>query len=240
MKWLLLLVFLLNFSFAVLAQKRTECFVSGTVLDSSNKPVPNAYIILDTPPTTWEDLIVFTKSDESGNFWYNTSCPFPNGQKVLYVSSPINFDNYSPFTPPFTRTKQLGERFAGQVVVNRKKRDIALGNVYVQVYFSTVIVRFTDETGDPLIKDKKDWRNVWIRLRSGKRIVSESNLSPNHVKNAVRAEDSAIAMSLPEGEWTVEISFDGDDWLKPNKTLTVVKSNTESQATLKMSDKKRQ
>ena len=238
MKRLLLLTFLLTFSFAVSAQKRTECSVSGTVLDSSNKPVSKAHIILDSPPTTWEDLIVFTNSDENGNFNYSTFCPFPNGKLTLFVSSPISFDNYTPFTPPFTRSKELGEHFAGQPIINRKRSDLDLGNVHVQVYFSTVVVRFVDENGRLLIKDKEDWRSVWIRLRSGKRRVSEGNLSQNNIEKAVRAKESAIAMSLPEGEWTVEISFDGDEWLKPNRILTVQKSDAEMQETLKMSNKK--
>ena len=239
MKRFLLLAFLLTFSGAALAQKQTECTVSGIVLDSSNKPVPNAYIILDTPPTTWEDLIVFAKSDESGNFSYSTYCPFTNGKQTLYVSSPISYDNYVPFTPPFGRTKQLGERFAGQSIVNRKRSGVNLGNVFVQVYYSTVIVRFIDEAGNPLISDKEDWKSVWIRLRSGKRVVSQSMLSPNNIEKAVRAEESAIAMNLPEGEWTLEVSFDGDNWLKPNRILTLQKSDAEIQEVLKMSDKKR-
>ena len=239
MKRFLLSIFLLSFSFAVSAQKRTECSVSGRVLDSSNKPVPKAHIILDSPPTTWEDLIVSTNSDDSGNFSYPTSCPFPNGKLTLYVSSPISFDNYTPFTPPFTRTKELGERFAGQPVVNRKRGDINLGNVYVQVYFSTVVVRFADEVGNSLIKNKEDWRSVWIRLRSGRRRVSETSLSQKDIEKAVRVENSAISMSLPEGKWTVEISFDGDTWLKPDRILTVQKSDAEIQETLKMSNKKR-
>lgn len=239
MKWFLLLIFLFTFSFAALAQKQTECSVNGKVLDSSNKPVSKAHIILDTPPTTWEDLIVFANSDENGNFSYPTSCPFPNGKLTLYVSSPISFDNYAPFTPPFTRTKQLGERFSGQPVVNRKRSDVNLGNVYVQVYFSTVVVHFVDASGNALIKDKEEWENVSIRLLAGKRRVSETSLSRNNIEKAVRVEKSAIAMSLPEGEWTVEISFNGDDWLKPNRILTVQKSDREIQETLKMSNKKR-
>jgi hypothetical protein len=238
MKRFLLSAFLLTFSFAASAQKPRECSVSGTVLDSSNKPVSNAHIILDTPPTSWEDLIFTATSDQNGNFSYSTYCPFPNGKLTLFVSSSISFDNYTPFTPPFNRNNELGERFAGRPVINRKRSDVDLGNVYVQVYFSTVVVYFVDENSRPLIKDKENWQSVWIRLRSGKRRVSEGTLSQNDIEKAVRAKESAITMSLPEGEWMIEIRIDGDKWLKPNRNLIVQKSDGEIQETLKMSNKK--
>lgn len=238
MKRLLLLAFLLTFSFAASAQKLTECFVRGTAVDSSNKPVPNAYIVLDSPPTTWEDLIVFYQSDENGNFSYSTFCPFPDGKRTLYVSSPIPIENYSPFTPPF-RTTQLGKRFAGQTIVNKKRGNVDLGNVYVQVYYSTVSIKFVDEAGKPLVDNLNAWKNARIRLHSGKRIVSETGLFRNTYEKALRSGESTITITLPEGDWTIEVNFDGSNWLKPDRILTVQKSNAEIQEILKMSDKKR-
>ena len=228
-----LLVTLLALSLPALAQKQTKCFVSGTVLDSSNKPVPDAYIVLDSPPTTWEDLIVIYKADKNGKFSCDTFCPFPNGKQNLYISSPIPIENYSPFTPPF-RTSRFGSRFTGQVIENKKNVDMDLSNVYVQFYYSTVVVRFVDETGNALVTNQETLKNIRIKLRLGKSVKTDSPLFSNTYEKAVRAEESAVAMNLPEGEWTVEISFDGKKWLKPNRALTVRKSDVEVQETLQM------
>ena len=68
--------------------------------------------------------------------------------------------------------------------------------------------------------------------------MSETGLFSNTYEKALRAGESTVTMSLPEGEWTIEVSFDGSDWLKPDRILTVQKSNAEIQEILKMSDKK--
>jgi len=235
MKYFLFTAFLLTFTLTASAQKSIECFVKGTVIDTANNPVPNAYIVLDSPPVGFEDLIVFDKADKDGNFSYSTRCPFPNGQQTLYIASPILIENFSPFEPPF-RTNQLGKPFAGQIIVNKNKSDINLGNVYVQVYYAAVNIKFVDDAGKFLETDKDVWKKTQIRVRSKKKIVAGSALFRNAYEKAVRAAESSVKMNLPEGKWTIEISFNGKKWLKPDRVLTVKRSDAPVEETLTMRD----
>ncbi len=100
-------------------------------------------------------------------------------------------------------------------------------------------MKFIDETSNPLVNNLDTWKNARIRLLSGKKVVSETGLFRNTYEKAVDAEESTVKMNLPEGEWTIEVSFNGRNWLKPDRILTVRKSHAEIQETLKMSDKKR-
>ena len=219
-------------------KKQKECTVRGRVVDDNGNPVEKAIIIVDSgPPTSWEDLIECSETDDDGKFSYRLeNCPFPQETRTLYVTSYPNYDSYVPFSAPFLRSKELGNKFAGQLLKNRKKEDVNVGDVRVQVFFSTVIVYLTDENGHLLLSEE-EWQNVWFRLKSENNVdVSTSSLSKNNLSHAVRSKESAIAIDLPEGKWQIEISknWEKQIWLKPNIFIVVLRASSTFNITLQM------
>jgi hypothetical protein len=126
--------------------------------------------------------------------------------------------------------------FAGQKVRSNKKGDVELGDVGVQVFFTTVTVKFIDAAGKPLLT-REDWEHTWIKLRTaGGAVASETSLSKKNIASAVRAEETAIAMELPEGEWQIEVrpGWKGSHWLRADQLVVVPRAALPFSLTLQM------
>jgi hypothetical protein len=233
------LLLLLLAAVAAVAQDREQCSVTGRVVNDSNEPAANAYLLWDPGYGGGIDYItVFGRTDEEGKFKYQAACPI--GQLRLYVTSTLSTDNYLPVTPPFPYGK-LSKQFKGLPVVKNEKGDLNLGDVAVQVYYSTAVIRFLDESGAPLLPEKNAWNNVTLRIRDkNRKLFSEQRLSPDSIEKAVRPQNSAIVMDLPVGEWLVELSLNQGkpDWLKPDKLVVLQRSNSPTEVSLRMSNNK--
>jgi hypothetical protein len=212
------------------------CSVRGKVLDDKGSPLANAVVLVDAvPPSTWEDLIFMNRTDSEGRFNYELErCPFPQESRTLYVTSPLSYDNHVPFSPPFMRSKIAGKKFAGQKVRSNRRGNVDLGDIRVQVFFTTVTVRFINKAGQPLL-DKDDWEHIWLKLKTANgTTVSEETLSKHEIVHAVRAEESAIMMDLPEGEWQIELQRKGTSWLKANQMIKVPRASAPFAINLQM------
>lgn len=235
-----ILILSLIFSVAAFSQSKQPkaCVIKGRVLDDSNKPLPKAEVVVDAPPRGWEDLIINDSSDSQGRFNYRLDyCPFPESSRTLFVTTTPSYEHYVPFHIPFLRSKIAGDKYAGQVIKNKTKSDLDVGDIKVQVTFTTVTIKFVDLEGNNLLSGK-DWANVWFKIKTENGIwVSESGLSINNQKTAVQSKDSAILMDLPEGKWQIELSrsWGRKPWLKPDGIVNVERSASPFSLTLKMS-----
>lgn len=221
--------------------KPTGCSVRGKAIDDEGNPVANAIVLVDAgTPEGWEDLIFLERSNADGEFSYPLErCPFPKENRTLYLTSPINYDNAVPFSAPFWRNQKAGLKFAGQTTKSNTKGDIDLGEVRVQVFFTTVQVYFQDESGRPLIPPQK-WEDFWFKLKMEDGVtVSEGSISQHTILHAVRAIDSALAMELPEGKWLIEIVDPSgtNNWLKSDTFINVPRKALPMKVTLQMSKK---
>jgi hypothetical protein len=237
-------IILLLMLVAANAQRQIKCFVRGRVLDSAGNPVERAFVMLDDgPPTAWEDMTGYVEADADGRFSYETLCPVPRGKQTLYVTSPLSFDNYIPFLPPYRRNREINPTFIGQTVINnRRVSDINLGDVQIQTYYSKVIIHFQNQSGAPLFSKTNDWQLMWLRFRNARNeIVSEGGLSIDNINKAVQKSASAISMQLPEGTWWIEVNPDEDRgrWLKSDTSIIVQRSNSPMEVTLRMSKRKK-
>jgi hypothetical protein len=219
------------------AQRQRKCFVHGKVVDANGTPVNHAYVVLDAePPESWEDLIGSIESDAEGNFSAETLCPVPRRRQWLYVTSPLSFDNLVLYSPPFRRNRETDSRFMGQVVKNTKAVDfIDLGQVRLQVSYTTVTLHLQNEVGAPLIND---WRPVWLKVRNDRRqTVSDGGLSIRNIETAVDKPTSSIRIQLPEGTWWLEINTNEDrgKWLKARLPVVARKSTDLLELTLRFS-----
>jgi len=236
----MLLLFAATFATAAAAQddKSEACRVRGRVLDDAGAPVPKALVVVDAgPPTTWEVLIITDQADDKGYFSYTLErCPFPAESRTLYVTSPVSYDHYVPFDPPFLRDARAGRAFAGQKIRGKKRGDLELGDVRAQAVYTTVTLKLVGADGRPLLAED-DWGDVWLRLKTARSVwVSEGMLSAYNIEKAVRAAESAIVVELPEGDWefALKLSRKGGPWLKADQLINVRRGGTPFSLTLQM------
>lgn len=221
--------------------KAVGCTVRGRAIDDDGLPVADAIILIDAgTPKGWEDLIITDRSSTDGKFSYSVeSCPFPEESRTLYLTSKINYDNEVPFSAPFRGNQKAGIKFAGQTIKSKTKGDTDLGDVRVQVFFTTVLIFFQDESGKPLIPSNR-WKDFWFKLKTKDGItISEGGISQHTISHAVRVIDSALAMDLPEGTWLIEMidPSENNGWLKPDALITVPRKASPIEVSLRMSKK---
>lgn len=230
-------LFIALLAVAVNAQSREQCTVSGRIVDDSQRPAPNAYLLWDPGYGGGIDYITISgRTDAEGRFTYQESCPI--GRLRLFATASLAPDVFTPILPPFTDPSKLAKRVAGLSVVKNEKGDLDLGDVPAQVYYASVTVQFLDKSSAPLVSAKDDWKNVRMRLRDkdGK-TLSDAALPPDWIEKAVRVPNSSIAMQLPVGEWFIELSPDQKKgkWLKPDKAVVIQRSIEKSEISLLMS-----
>jgi hypothetical protein len=215
--------------------------VRGRAVDGNGQPVPHAYIVVDAgPPTTWEDFTYFVESDESGNFLFYEAeeTTDPKQTRFLYVIGPLPRNAYSIINPPFNRFPQLtGNSFAGRLIAIKKNAEIDVGEVPIQIRYGVINVHLQDRNGNPLIRNAKAWKYVWLRVRNKRgEIVTEGSVSINEIEKSVNVPESSVTVALPEGTWYVEVSPNEDKgpWLTSNNPLTVKALSGQMQLTLQL------
>lgn len=221
-------------------QERYKYAVIGRVVDGCGQPVAHAQVLLFPPKPLSEgkggdQLIVEETADDKGRFRYEGEATDPVRQN-LYVTTPYPPNAEAPITPPFDEVKGIDRLFDGRPVLIKKNEDVNVGDVIVQVRYGVVLVQLQNRMGKPLFTDAADWEWIGLRVRDARgKVVSEFSLSPASVRRAVRVDQSAIAVALPEGTWSIEIAPDGEGgvWLKSNTKLLVQVSNSPLQITLK-------
>jgi len=123
------------------------------------------------------------------------------------------------------------------VVENRKAVDlIDLGDVHLQVSYTTLTLHLQNQFGAPLIS-ASDWQ-IWLKVRNQRRqTVSEGGLSVHSLETAVDKKTCSIRLQLPEGTWWLEINTNGGrgKWLKARMPVVVPKSTAASELTLRFS-----
>lgn len=201
--------------------------IHGRVVDSKNQPVSNARVTLtnasrNTDITQSVDGVTGVySSDVNGNFEIVSSLG-PGAQPVLYVTTPIPFEAYSPLTPPFQALAPINVN-PGKAIKLNGKNDLNVGDVPIHVRFHSVVALLTGESplSNPI--DDDDRPEIWVRLRNARGDVASLGSVPS---KAIRLNPFSIVLSLPEGRWTFDASFEGPDgpWYEVDQPLNIVSS----------------
>jgi Ankyrin repeats (3 copies) len=202
--------------------------INGRVVSSTRQPVANAVISLrplfpesDAAEST-DGLVAQYTSDSNGLF----SIPDAPGQAdrvILYVPPPVPPDVYAPISPPFLDLSG-GQLINGTVIKVDKDRDVMeVGDVPVNVRFTNLKLLLLNSSGRPYPLKGDDNSPPVLRVRDARGDVVATGAVP--VK-AIRQDDSSISLALPEGRWTISISFDGADgpWHSVDKPLDLSSS----------------
>lgn len=240
MKSSVLILAVLFATVSVVYADNKTCFVTGVSIDKNNKPVKGASIIAYTPPTGWEDLVVNYQSDENGHFSVEMPCKSDNTD--LFITPPLDYQsNFIPLKPPFWVSNKGYKYIAPVKLPSIRKGEFNIGNVIVPEYYKTEI-KLEDERENAFLPEQLNY-DFWIRIKTvdGK-LVKWGGLSSNDFKNSRSLNESSLLMTLPEGKWIIEISFNGDEkpYFYPDKIvdLSNITSSDLQKITLKMSKKK--
>ena len=217
--------------------------VTGRVVDNHGSPVAHARVVLEPSEQSREskdaivdEIIVHYETDGTGKFSIEQSTTLHTQNWVLYVISPLPTHVAMPITPPFKQLASIHPRFAGQAVAVRRKHEVNLGDIPVQVHYSLVSLRLLDHSGAPLFSDGTDdaeLPRVWLRIRDSKGdVISEEGVA----RDAFRKQESSIALVLPEGAWHIEVANEATNmvWHPLAGRLIVRTSGTALNRTLQL------
>jgi hypothetical protein len=142
-----------------------------------------------------------------GFFTVTTECP-KSGKMRLYISSPLIANAMNPITPPFDRLRNRIEAYSGKpIAFTRNKSVIDVGKVPVQVWSAPVKLILKNGSGNSVFTRAEDWSKTWIVIRdSTGSVVWDTGLSLYDLQNNISADGASMALGLPEGSWTIELS----------------------------------
>ncbi|MBV6497202.1 MAG: carboxypeptidase regulatory-like domain-containing protein [Acidobacteria bacterium ACB1] len=199
------LVIIVAFSFVDVNGQSDRYSISGRVVDSIGRPVPNPEVYfyredgLPNPATP-------AASSDFGSFTYDQLSKATKAYIWrMYVGYPPCGNGARVLMPPFAWLGSVDDRFAGAVVPLGVADDIKLGDVKVQYRYSSATLDLSE------LKDGKndvDWGNVYLQVRTekGKRI-DLSSFSPWQIQTFVNRARSTIEIEIPEGNWSFDIVF---------------------------------
>jgi hypothetical protein len=201
--------------------------VRGRVVDSKNQPVSNAEITLINASRnkdltqSVDDVTGVYSSDANGKFEIDSSFG-SDAQLVLYVTTSTPADAYSPLTPPFRTLAPINVN-PGRAIKLNGKNDLNVGDVQIHVHFQSVIALLDGVSPLSNPAEGDDRPEIWVRLRSARGDVVSMSSVPS---KAIRLSPFSIVLSLPEGRWTFDASFEGPDgpWYEVDQPLNILSS----------------
>lgn len=219
MKNLVKIVFLILLGISIIpsvaAQYKT--LLTGRSVDSKGKPVAEAIIIFDVAPELkgencdGENMGVMSGND--GRFAIKVDCEKPDTTIFLFVVPSSRNNEMTMLAPPFDDSLRTEARFAGVPILIKKNKNTELGDVPVQVSSSTVELYILDKSGQPYFKSTSDWAKLIVLLRgSDGYFVTGLGLSTNDLERRINLEKGYLRLALPEGEWTIDLVTDWDDF----------------------------
>jgi hypothetical protein len=218
------------------AQHEYKYSVRGRVVDDQGHPVKGAVVYLD--PFTWADQVFGLTTGPDGKFQFEEVTAVPRDIRKLYVAGPIPPRVQRLIAPPFNLLPNLNDSaFAGKTITMERNREVDIGDVPVQITYALIKVYILDRDGAALLKTKKQWENVNLRVRNIEEVViDDASLSQTSIEEEVDISESSIVIALPEGVWYLEIApfgFDGP-WFISRDQLKVSRGSNQLQFFFKL------
>lgn len=202
--------------------------VTGTVVDDNGKPLEGAYVTLDGRLSCeewkgWEDIRNSHFTDAGGKFRIETFDKRSSFLQFLYVTSPpVGVDT---FFPPFLNSCPTDKAKPPVPILLEAGDETESENLQVQLWYSPVTIYLLGKDNQPFLKGK-EWEKIWLTYRDEKkRFIQSGGIRDAELDTAIDRSVGSITVSLPEGEWYVEIQPDGEKgkWIAKTEKIIVRK-----------------
>ena len=208
----------------------SSCLVVGKVVDKNGHPVAGARVLLagadGTPLLTPSEVAtgddgVFTL--EAG-FLYGVP---DDGVRALLVQDRklprslelVNFDR--------SDTNLVEAASAKRRVLLKADGRIDVGSVTLVHRRVRVPIQIVDRAGKPLLTTRAAWEDVAVRVARPRTGRYEITSMAQAGSGAIAIRESTLDVSLPEGEWDLQVSLSGsyDPWIVPEGGAVSVRSD---------------
>lgn len=196
--------------------------ISGRVVDSLGRPVPNPEVYFYREDGPAGSPSIPAASSDFGSFAYDRLSkqvnkyiwrvyagyrPCGNGARIL--------------SPPFAWLGLADDRFSGSVVPLGDADIVNLGDVRAQYRYSSATLDLS-ELKDP--KKGLAWEDIYLQVRTSKgRRVELTSFSPLEITTFVDRDRSTIDIEIPEGNWGFDIVLMNNE-KDPSAELVVASS----------------
>ena len=178
--------------------------VSGKLVDENSKPI-YANVILTPSYNNWHAIDINTQelaTDNDGNFTLNTRAL--KGSAWRLFTSVGERKGLILLSPPFVGVGKLDSRFLGRAVRLDHLPKINLGVLRPQYRYGHASVRILSTTDAVLTS--AEWKGLWCRVRNEKGVVlAGRSIGPLIKPDEVDLKNSVLWLSLPEGNWTIDL-----------------------------------
>jgi ankyrin repeat protein len=215
--WIIALVAVISafslLSLPAVAAGQQEHSISGRVVDSKGRPVRGARVSAAFPETgngEWPTSLE-QATDANGRFalrWGSGSSPSAVKLFVCDTAPPIAKGPEVVAIPLPEVLWGADPRYAGRPVDLTRGTMLNLGDIPVQIHFGVLVVKLSGAKAQ--ISDAPQpgaGSGLSVRVWD---IVGDFIGASDVPVEAVRNSGSAFAFTLPEGQWRVEVSKDGD------------------------------
>lgn len=229
---------LVSFTSPVVSWQSEERYVvTGRVVDEAGVTVPGSLVALLPSQAIDGCFVDYRRTNAEARFRIEErNAPPGSSERVLFIVTAYPRDAYVPITPPFVSVRDLDQSYVGvPISISKRKGEIDLGNVRLQVRYGTVVLVLQNKDGGPILSEKTLSKSIWLRIRDIRGdIVSEKALSAEELRRI----NSGLKIALPEGMWGVEASFEADNmvWQPLDSQLIIHRSNDGPPRTLRLAE----
>lgn len=187
-----------------------DIVISGRVVDSAQRPVAGALVAIHSSSRggrvakSSDGLVAQYAAGPDGRFSIPTS-DAPAGRSVLYVTTPVDPDAFTPLSPPFTDLSGTPLIKGSPVRVDRAV-GLNVGDVHVSTRMERVTLLLRDSSGARVFSEADEGPVPVLQVRDFRGDVVALGGVP---AKAFRRDKSLIVLALPEGAWKLSVSLDG-------------------------------
>jgi hypothetical protein len=187
--------------------------IKGRVVSDDGQPLPGAQIIImpserprQNVNQSYDEVFEVWQAESDGSFSIRGTAPSLPEKWTLYVTSAMPPDTDSLVSPPFRLQKDILDRLFAFPRVVVKGEEVNVGDVGIRLHHISVYVKLLMPDGSPAFSEADAWPPVRLRVWDARgRAVDEIRLS----ERAFRKSESTFAVSLPNGEWKLEVEYEG-------------------------------
>lgn len=209
--------------------------IRGRVIDADGNPVKDALVyytkeIGEYAGGPHEGV----KSGVSGKFSLPVDGYMKSQPLRIFVTSDIPAKTMTLMYPPFSENPDhIRTKLAGPRVILNKHKEVYVGDVVIKATFLPVVLTVLDEEDKPRLVTPAQWSDVVVRLLDhNNNPIAARGMSQRDFTESVDLVKSEIKIAIPEGDWRVEVSITDFDGPFFGASISVSKSDSNTQRTI--------